>query len=793
MGALVSEHPGKLAVVFIILTGVMLVPIQNMDTSTSMADFAPESEFLEADKVLRSEFTATRPMISILEAEDGTVTDREALLVLVAMGQAVVSSEALEPYLVTDSTPVVSLAGPVEMALTAQSNGSWDIGSAPAPALSGTVDAMLAEEDVSFLVSKSGRYTLVIVNFRMESLDREDETAEIELENVLEGAVPDGYRLHTYLAFNEKMREDTVEGLGLLMPLALLFVIAVLWFSLRNIGDVLISIVGVMSILIITFGIFSLVGLKFSQMTFFGPILILVLAIDFAIHIMYRYNENRRAGSAPGPAMASGLRFIGVAILVSTVTTVVAFTSNGLSSIPAVAGYGFFLGIGITVSFLVMMLFVPSMKVLGADLWARRSVKPAVRKPRRSRLNVPRPISSYPMVVLTVAALLFMGSLYFGVSIPKNMSARDALSEDSEVIQTMNIMEEQFPVTGSATAFVIVTGDVTKPSVLTAIDESLRKMGDDKWVEKAEGGASVTSILPLVKALTASMDNGTGTIDGNGDGIPDNRDDVVMVMGILWQEGVPGVVAPGDVQTILSQDVSGTSFDGILLGVETRSTNMAETGELLEELDQDLEALEGRNDVEVLYAGGEFEGYQMASGMTDGMLLSTIATVVICTVIVILLMGSVKMGLITAVPIMLITGWIMGSMYLMGYTLNMVTATITAMTVGVGIDFSIHLMERYREERRKGTETRKALDLTLSTTGISLVAAAATTFFGFAVIATSDIAMFRTFGILSALMIALALASSLLVLPALILVTDRARRPFDTDAPVPAAMAVDPE
>jgi predicted RND superfamily exporter protein len=193
----------------------------------------------------------------------------------------------------------------------------------------------------------------------------------------------------------------------------------------------------------------------------------------------------------------------------------------------------------------------------------------------------------------------------------------------------------------------------------------------------------------------------------------------------------------------------------------------------LEHLRDEIRPLERREGLSVQLAGAEFEGYQMSTGMTDGMMRSTLVTVLVCTLIVILLMRSVKLGLITALPIVLTTGWILGLMYVLGYSLNMVTASITAMTVGVGMDFSIHIMERYREERRSGRLVRPAIERTLSTTGVSLVVAASTTLFGFLVIGTSDIAMFRTFGILSAMMIVLSMVSAMVVLPAKIVLLER--------------------
>ena len=776
LGSLVTGHPGKIALVFILLTAAMFPPLMMMDTSTSMEDFAPESEFLEGAEVMRSEFEPETPSMLIIEAGDGSMTDREDLGVLSAVERAILASEELAPYLAGNSTSVVTLAGPVGAYLTLATNGSYDITSAPDGLLAQAVATVLEDPSASILVSKggTGRYALVVVNTVYPTGDFDQEAVEKELEMTVEGALPDGYHLHSYLVFSEKMREDTVEGLSVIMPVALLLVLAVLWFALRSVRDVIISVIGVVTSLVISLGVYSLTGLGFSQLLFFGPILILVLSIDYAIHILYRYNEGRGAGQTPSRAMAGSIGLVGVALLVSALTTAVAFGSNGLSSIPAVSGFGVFLGIGISVSFLVMTLFVPSLKLL---IEARRASAPRpVRQRRRNGTSrLVRATTTYPSVVVLVAVALFAGSVLVVGNIPNDMSARDALSPDSEVVQTLDILDAEFPVTGSARAFVLVTGDVTDPKNMASIGEFIDVTGDNPNVARIEGEPSVRSVLPLLRAATLAVDNGTGAIDADGDGIPDTREGVEAVLRTLWASGLEGVAAPGDVQKLLSTDEAGSSFDGVMVAIETTDRDAGDTGVFLEHLRDDLRPLERRQGIQVFMAGGEFEGYQMSKGMTDGMMKSTLLTVLVCTLIVIVLMRSVKLGLVTALPIVLITGWIMGLMYVMGYSLNMVTASITAMTVGVGMDFSIHIMERYREERRSGRDVVPALERTLSTTGVSLMVAGSTTLFGFMVIGLSDISMFRTFGVLSAAMILLSMASAMVVLPAKIMLSERGR------------------
>jgi predicted RND superfamily exporter protein len=113
--------------------------------------------------------------------------------------------------------------------------------------------------------------------------------------------------------------------------------------------------------------------------------------------------------------------------------------------------------------------------------------------------------------------------------------------------------------------------------------------------------------------------------------------------------------------------------------------------------------------------------------------------------------------------------WLYGFMYVAGYHLNVLTATIAAISIGVGIDFSIHFTERFRQELPESMDKRAALRETSRTTGFALFCTALTTAVGFAVIAFAPMPMFATFGLLTAIMITLSLLMALFVLPSLLL------------------------
>ena len=133
---------------------------------------------------------------------------------------------------------------------------------------------------------------------------------------------------------------------------------------------------------------------------------------------------------------------------------------------------------------------------------------------------------------------------------------------------------------------------------------------------------------------------------------------------------------------------------------------------------------------------------------------------------------SIKYALVTVIPIGLVVSWLYGIMYLGGYSLNLVTATIGAISIGVGIDFSIHITQRFRGELRKITPNQ-ALEKTLNGTGIALLGSAISSIVGFGIMGFAPMPMFASFGQITAIMIFLALISSVFVLPSLLVIVSK--------------------
>ena len=116
----------------------------------------------------------------------------------------------------------------------------------------------------------------------------------------------------------------------------------------------------------------------------------------------------------------------------------------------------------------------------------------------------------------------------------------------------------------------------------------------------------------------------------------------------------------------------------------------------------------------------------------------------------------------------MVAAWLYAFMYFFGYQLNMVTSTVGAISIGIGIDYAIHFTMRFREDIQLGVERRQALINSGQTTGVALLGSAVSSAIGFAIMAFAPMPLFATFGILTAVMIIFAAAASLLVLPSIL-------------------------
>jgi predicted RND superfamily exporter protein len=196
---------------------------------------------------------------------------------------------------------------------------------------------------------------------------------------------------------------------------------------------------------------------------------------------------------------------------------------------------------------------------------------------------------------------------------------------------------------------------------------------------------------------------------------------------------------------------------------------MAELNRLTEDMEADLSPPAG---VSASLAGRSAILAHSVTTLTENRLLITlIALVGIVTGLTIIYRNLIR-SVLPVVPILLVVGWSSAVMYLLGVELNPLTAVLGSLIIGIGTEFTVLLMERYHEEKARGEPPAQAMVIAVSRIGRAISASGLTVIGGFTALLFSDFPMLRDFGKVTLIDMSLCLASTLVVLPPIIVWLD---------------------
>jgi predicted RND superfamily exporter protein len=158
---------------------------------------------------------------------------------------------------------------------------------------------------------------------------------------------------------------------------------------------------------------------------------------------------------------------------------------------------------------------------------------------------------------------------------------------------------------------------------------------------------------------------------------------------------------------------------------------------------------------------------------------STVISLLVSMLVLVLLTRRLGQSLVVILPVGLAGAWVVGAMAVLGMNWNVLTIMITALTIGLGIDYSIHVWRRFEANRLSGMGTWQAMRDMYATTGTALLLSAGTTICGFLVLKLSPIPVIQDFGIVSSISVLFSLMMALFVLPGLLAAEVRSGNGYD--------------
>ncbi len=411
-------------------------------------------------------------------------------------------------------------------------------------------------------------------------------------------------------------------------------------------------------------------------------------------------------------------------------------------------------------------------------------------------------------VVLPIVLAVSAAAVVVALRIDARFDVKDFFAADTDLVVSLDKLDEHVGQQGGEPAMVYVEGELTDPGALLAIEAFAERVNalDNEQLAVTDDGTTQLErgVLEVVYDVMSSpfalgaieAATGVAVTDEAGDGIPDTAEQLTALYAFTSQAGVPLdeqrlLITPDGVQTLLWQDPGAGRQATFLMAqvVGSRAQeNIAAARADLDPLVDELESQMRISDPEAtaVLTGSAIVRDEQLLAIVRALAVALPISVLACLVVAGLFMRSLRFAVVSIVPILVVVSWLYAFMHLAGYGINVVTATIGAVSIGIGIDFAIHFVMRYREELSRLHLRFDALNAAGTGTGAALAASAVSSIIGFAIMALAPMPMFAVYGFLTAIMIGMALIATLTVLPGLLILSTK-------DSPVgPEVESVEP-
>jgi uncharacterized protein len=545
------------------------------------------------------------------------------------------------------------------------------------------------------------------------------------------------------------VRRDTV----LLFPLSLLVLVASMFLFYRRILWTLLPL-GITSLCVLwAVGTMSLLHHPFNLLSVIVPTLLVVIGTSDCIHIMSRYQDCLGSGGSPESSALDTLRAMALPCLLTSMTTMAGFLSLQVSPMESIRKFGVASAVGIGYACLLTLLLLP----VGLRFCTGSGPLPA-NPPAPSRLDallhgIFDMASRRKISVLLASGILLSIGLFGATRLRVETDLPNFFSRDSRGVADARTIEETFG--GILPVHVILDshqpGGLKDPGLLEAIDRLCEFLRHQDGVDK------VLSMTDLVKLANSRMHGNDPAFHR----IPETRGEIAQLLLMMELSDSDDVLAR----------FCDTPYAMASVGIRFRH--------------HDFYSIQTLKDAATGYLKTHFQPFPRVTyhvtgtsvlcantlvPLLEGLKQSFLVALGAIFLIMVTLFRSVRLGFVSMIPNVLPIAMTLGTMGILGVSLNILTAPVAAVALGLAVDDTIHFLTCFRKEFPRCRDYGEAVRTTLMRTGRPIFVTSLVLAAGFAVLLFSDFHPTRNFGMLIGLTVLYALLGDLLLLPTLLFV-----------------------
>jgi len=527
------------------------------------------------------------------------------------------------------------------------------------------------------VLGKHGDYFNIVV----KSVDGSNDQQVVKLLHDYAEIYLKGYEVHfggpPYLTglVGDLIRADML----VLIQVGLLGMVLILLFSLRSfagVGMVVTVIILSLASMMGTMGwILNLTGSEnfiFTIMNTSMPIILLTIANSDGVHFLTKFFKKIRQTKDKRKAVEQSMQSLMLPIFLTSLTTAAAFLSLLFAPIEVMSGFGITIAIGIMWAWILSTTFLPSLIMIKDwDMDSKAIGNPGILEQIVDKFG--KEILKAPRIVLSLGLIVVLIGAYGLNFLNVEVNVKTFFNEDHEIPLSLTFLDEEM--VGSMDYEFRIEGDLKDPETLNKIDRLQNFMEENPKI------SMTISIVDVIKQMHRTvMDD-----DPAFETVPDERGKVNNLFTMYAMSG-----DPDDFSALVDYEYSVGLVTAMSQNMTTNEADsyVKKVGKFVDqELDENTK-ITGTGMLPVL------------ADMIDMVISSSYRSIFASIIVVSLIAGfffrRIGWGLLSVIPLSAAVILNFGFMGLFKIDLNHITALLSSVIIGVGVDFAIHYISQYR-------------------------------------------------------------------------------------------------
>lgn len=561
---------------------------------------------------------------------------------------------------------------------------------------------------------------------------------------------------------NVKMTEE----MGILYVVAFVIIMVLLWFLFRSASAVVWSMSIVILSTVFTLGATGLLGLTVTGFLILTILLILTVGVADSVHTLTSYTALRTSGHDHQGALRRTFKYAGVALLLTGFTNMTGTMALNITPVVPIQSFAIMSTLGILFALLLTFYLLPVL----IDLWPTVSKKKViVDTPEKKRFLDVLPrlkstlkkvvpfVEKRPVAFIVPFILVLAVSIYGATQVKIDSQILDQYPEDSTFTQSVKVADEHMMGAYAMVLYLDFKEDfaLQDPDVMKAMNE-LQEEFETKYKKYV---VMTNSIADVVKDANREL---------NGDAaeyyrIPDTRESLAQTLFLFNNAN------PSERQRFVDDNYRKANIN-----ISLHSYGSYEYDVVFQSMRADIDKMMAKlkakyPKTEVSITGIFALAMQASQYLTENQAITFGIALVAVSVILLLVFGSFKVGMIALIPNLIPALLTLGLLGITGVPLDFFTMMLAPIIIGISIDDTVHFISNYQLQLAKDNDVNAALRRTMEETGPGVVFTSLILGLGFGIMAIASAAGTSNMGKFGAMAIFMGLLNDLFLLPALLL------------------------